>query len=580
MIKIFKKTTLSILIFVIFTSSLPVYALSKNETVYTRLNSDGNIKKIIVSEYIKNDDLDKIEDLTDLKDILNVNGDETFVQDDNKIIWNAKGNDIFYQGTTEKNLPISLVISYKLNGKEMNVEDMLGKDGKVDISIKYINKDKHLVNVNGTIQELYTPFIITTTTFISSENNSNIKVKNGKVVNNGVNSLVLGMTTPGLPESLGLTNIKDMDTVTISYDTTNFELNSIYSVATPKFIEKDDLKIFDKLDSIYSKVNMLSDTSNLLVKGSHELLGGLKMLNSNFSEFNLGMQQLNDGSKKILTSYNQLSSGINQLNNGLSNISYLVSSIDELSKGINNLANATNLISENSKEINNTINNTMLTLTKHIATLQQIAEKTTDENTKQELKKEIDELQQELDTQNLLSLQENFNQLNQGINQVNESMNILNGYTNNLSNDLTPMFEGVLRLKDGSDLFEEGLNKFDNSIQTLTKATNDLNDGTNQIEIGFSTLTDGITKFNNEGISQLVNYINFNLKTMESRIDALVDLSSNYNTFTMKDKNTEGSTKFIMVIDSLKQDNKSVNIEEKVINKKESLWDRIINLIK
>ena len=95
------------------------------------------------------------------------------------------------------------------------------------------------------------------------------------------------MTTPGLSESLGLTNIKNMDTIKISYDTTNFELNSIYSVATPKFIEKEDLQIFDKLDNIYSKVNILSNTSNLLVKGSHELLGGLKMLNSKFSEFNL-----------------------------------------------------------------------------------------------------------------------------------------------------------------------------------------------------------------------------------------------------------------------------------------------------
>lgn len=578
--KIFKKTTSLILIFGMLTSSLPVFALSKTETVYTKLNSDGSTKKIIVSEYIKNNGLDNIEDLTDLKDIWNVNGDETFVQDDNKIIWNAKGNDIFYQGTTENNLPISLVISYKLNGKEMNVEDMVGQGGKVDISIKYINKDKHLVNVNGRIEELYTPFIITTTTFISSKNNSNITVTNGKVVNNGVNSLVLGMTTPGLSESLGLTNIKNMDTIKISYDTTNFELNSIYSVATPKFIEKEDLQIFDKLDNIYSKVNILSNTSNLLVKGSHELLGGLKMLNSKFSEFNLGMRQLNDSSKKIVTSYNQLSNGINQLNNGLSNINYLVSSIDELSKGVNNLANATNLISKNSEEISNTINNTTLTLTKHIATLQQIADTTTDDTTKNNIYIEITKLQQELDTQKLLSFQQKFNQLNQGINQVNESMNILNNHTNNLSNDLIPLIEGFLKLKNGGDLFEESLNKFDNSIQTLTKATNDLNDGTNQIEIGFSTLTDGITKFNNEGISQLVNYINFNLKTMESRIDALVDLSSNYNTFTMKDKNTEGSTKFIMVIDSLKQDNKSVNIEEKVINKKESLWDRIINLIK
>ena len=120
---------------------------------------------------------------------------------------------------------------------------------------------------------------------------------------------------------------------------------------------------------------------------------------------------------KIVTSYNQLSNGINQLNNGLSNINYLVSSIDELSKGVNNLANATNLISKNSEEISNTINNTTLTLTKHIATLQQIADTTTDDTTKNNIYIEITKLQQELDTQKLLSFQQKFNQLNQGINQ-------------------------------------------------------------------------------------------------------------------------------------------------------------------
>lgn len=46
---------------------------------------------------------------------------------DGTLTWKAAGNDIYYQGTTEKTIPIDVKITYYLDGKEMKPEDMVGK---------------------------------------------------------------------------------------------------------------------------------------------------------------------------------------------------------------------------------------------------------------------------------------------------------------------------------------------------------------------------------------------------------------------------------------------------------------------
>ena len=75
----------------------------KTETVYVNANADGSVDKITVSDWLKNkENADTLEDASDLKDIKNVKGDETFKQDADKVTWDAQGNDIFYQGTTDK----------------------------------------------------------------------------------------------------------------------------------------------------------------------------------------------------------------------------------------------------------------------------------------------------------------------------------------------------------------------------------------------------------------------------------------------------------------------------------------------
>lgn len=279
--------------------SFPVWALVKDETIYARLENNGQVNKIIVSEHLQGTGENETTDKSRLDNITNVNGDEKFTNENGKIVWESNGKDIYYQGETKEQLPISLKITYYLNGVESTVKEMIGKKGTVKIVFKYTNNDKHEEMINGKYSVLYTPFVVATTTILPNDTNSNIKVKNGKVIANGTKSIVVLLSTPGLYESLGIDKLKGMDEAEISFETDSFELSSIYSVSTPKLIDKSDLDIFNNIDGIYNSINTLVDSSNKLKNGSGQILNGAEKLKDGVNKLKDGINSAYNGSKQI-----------------------------------------------------------------------------------------------------------------------------------------------------------------------------------------------------------------------------------------------------------------------------------------
>ena len=134
--------------------------IGKEETVYVIADSSGKEQKVIVSDHlINNEDKETIEDATTLTDIENVKGDETFTQNGNKLVWQADGKDIYYQGTSVESLPVSQKLTYYLDGKEIAPEDLAGKSGKVTIRFDYTNNEKVTATIDGKEEDIYVPFV-------------------------------------------------------------------------------------------------------------------------------------------------------------------------------------------------------------------------------------------------------------------------------------------------------------------------------------------------------------------------------------------------------------------------------------
>lgn len=311
------KLTSGVLLGTMLVYTSPVLALTKEETVYSKWDTTGNCYQTIVNNHLKNDEqIQVINDLSDLVNIHNVNGKEEFSQDGKSLVWQANGSDIYYQGDSNKDLPIACEVTYTLDGNEISAKELAGKSGKVKVTITYINKDAHLVSINGKSETLYTPFVVVAGTIVDNTTHKNIQVTNGKVIDDGSKTTIIGLCLPGLQDSLA---IKEDDlaipsSIEISMDATDFELNSIVTFVTPKLIEDTDFSLFDKLDTIYHKVNTLQASSKQLVDGANSLKDGACTYHEKSSAFHDVMKQFSSGVSNANSSYVKINSGIDILN--------------------------------------------------------------------------------------------------------------------------------------------------------------------------------------------------------------------------------------------------------------------------
>ena len=308
-----KKMISGLLLFTITSyMTIPVFAASKSETVYSNLDSNGKAYKTIVSTQLTNEDkLDEITDISNLLNIENTNGDETFKKEGNQIVWDSNGNNIYYKGESDKQLPVECKITYELNGEEISAEELRGKSGNVKIKINYTNNEKHIVSINGKQVTMYTPFIIVAGTKIDNAKNKNIQITNGKIVDNGESTLAVGIAMPGMQENIGISKSKiDIpEEIEISMETEDFEMGNIIAVVAVKGIDED---LTSDLNSMYSQINELANASNKILAGANQLKEGT-------SELVSGVDQLKDGTGAAYAGSKQIKNEVEESTRNLKN---------------------------------------------------------------------------------------------------------------------------------------------------------------------------------------------------------------------------------------------------------------------
>ena len=330
--KVISKITSGVLLCTMLAYTTPVLAFTKDETVYSKIDSNGNNYNTIVNDHIINDEQEQlINDISDLLNIKNVNGDEEFSQDGNNLVWHAEESDIYYQGESQKELPIECNVKYELDGNEITASELVGKNGKVKITIEYINKDAHTVNINGKDQTLYTPFVVVCGTIIDNNNNRNIEITNGKTVDDGSKTTVIGISLPGLQESLNISKDKiDIpNTIEITMDSTDFELNNIVTYVTPKVLEENDMELFKKLDKIYNQVDTLQSSSKQIEEGANSLKEGTATYSEKSQEFNNAVEQVSKGVSSVNQNYSKIDAGISSLNDSSATLESGAKSVSE-----------------------------------------------------------------------------------------------------------------------------------------------------------------------------------------------------------------------------------------------------------
>ena len=262
----------------------------KNETVYVNMSADGNVTSKIVTDWLHTDKAQTyIDDASDLAGISNVKSNtEPIKNKDGSYRWNMETTDLYYRGTTDKELPISFNITYYLDGKQTEPEKLAGKKGQVKMVITVNNLSKKTVKLSGKDTTVYTPFIVAGGMILPENSFSNINVENGKTIGDGTKEIALMVGAPGLKESLNLSDemLKQLgdfnfsDTYTITADTEKFELsNMIFAVLPLSAIESG---IETTLPNTVSDVkNTLSEVQAILDKFNS--MNATELINKLFS---------------------------------------------------------------------------------------------------------------------------------------------------------------------------------------------------------------------------------------------------------------------------------------------------------
>ncbi len=577
-----------------------VNALTKNETVYEHLSSTGKVKSVLVNEHLKNiNSKDTIYDKTNLKDITNINGNEKFELNNNVLSFENKGKEIYYSGKTENISPVEVKITYTLNGKEIKLKDLLGKSGKVSIKLRYTNDSYAYQNVNGKSKKIYTPFVVAMNTVIPSEGVSDVGVTNGKVESLGNNNVVVALATPGLSNSLSNSKLDSLNEITITYNVKNFKLHSIYNVVESKFINEDDLKEFDKLDEVYNNSNELSSSSKKLVEGTNKISEGSTKLNEGLKIALEGATKLEQGGSTVDTSLVQIISGLKSgeaaLKDEMSTMSTKIASLNELKAG-NELAKKSaqkqisDLVVQGTKD-------QVSSLKPQIPALIQAGKLTTEEATliqstltedgnalhvaSPNFKTVITALKAKsmLQEEQYESLLGAYNQyvgedkqgivylLNSNIYAIDETIKTLQSSASSITTQLGTIDKYL------SELQSKGTKEVKNGSSSLRKGLEELYNGSSSLKDGSNELKEGMTRFDNEGISKINELVNGKLKENVESLKAIVRTGNNYDTFTMKNSEDEGNTKFIMTIDNKEKKTNTRKKSTKTVKK--SLLDRI-----
>ena len=328
--------------------------ISKDETVYVLTGADGSVKKIIVSDWLKNElGSASVADKSDLSDIENVKGDESYtINGDNMTVWDAQGNDIYYQGNIQKELPVGLSVRYYLDGKSVSPEELKGKSGKVTIRFDYENRQYETVQINGVNQRIYVPFAMLTGMILDNDTFQNVQITNGKLVNDGDRTVVVGLAFPGLQENLNLSrdDLSIPDSVEITADVTNFSLGMTVTLAcNDLFSQLGDVDL-TSLDST-SALNQLTGAMDQLLSGSSALYEGLSTLLDKSGELVSGVEELAQGAAAIKSGADSVDDGAAQLKAGLA----------DLSSGLNTLSANSEALNSGAKQVFNSLLETAAT---------------------------------------------------------------------------------------------------------------------------------------------------------------------------------------------------------------------------
>lgn len=472
----------------VFAQSNDENPTEKTETVYSVLNSDGSISDTIVSSWLHDEDgINNIKETLNLTDVKNIKSNEKPSKDGNTYTWNAKGNDVYYEGTATKQLPVSVKIRYELDGQEISANDIQGKSGHLKLTISFTNNYSQVKNINGKSIVIHPSYLAGGMLNMSTGKFSNVKCESGKIVNDGTNEMLAFANIPGLNETLrsaGLDKVNNQlgisDDVTVEADVNDFDLGSIMVGMTNEIDLASELGEIGSVSELTYGIDQLMEADNQLIDGSKQLYDGTTQLKEQAApltgssdqvrQLSAGAIQLNDGVKALQTGLTAYTNGVDTLAAGSQQLYGIPQGVSQIQNGVSgnlgqgktNLLDGATALNEGLKQLEaqvNTLNPT-----------------------------ELDTMQSQINTamDTLGGMQKTINDDIEKLDGLSNSLTIASGKINDINQYNDDLKSDVETLKDHVSVLKD----------QISNKNNEIDEKNNEIKEQINLINDQINKIN------------------------------------------------------------------------------------
>lgn len=252
--------------------------VSKSETIYSMLKSDGTLRETYVVNRFITDKPTTAEDFGPYTQVTNLSTTQELSCEKDKVTFDLGLDPFFYQGYLEEvQLPWNVSFKYELDGKEISPEDLAGASGQLVITVETCANPQ----VN---KVFYDCFMMQITFALDGGLCADIQAEGATFAESGKDQTVAFTVLPGHDGSFKL-----------STQVTDFEMPSVQIAALA-----------------YSSVVEMPDTS--------DMESGLSSLSYAVSQLNAGTFALADGAAQLSSGANSLADGANQFGDGLAQV--------------------------------------------------------------------------------------------------------------------------------------------------------------------------------------------------------------------------------------------------------------------
>lgn len=618
--------------------------VTKEENVFAILEGDGSVKKVTVSNWLHSEDgFHQYLDESQLENVVNLKGEQQPETKEEGYLWSSDSNDLYYQGTSNKDLPFALTIDYTLDNQEMNLSELMGKSGHLDIKIGVTNQEKQ--SVNG--RELYVPLAVATLVDLDSHHFSDIKVDHGLMKTDDKNQIIASIFFPGLLENydgildgyLGDLKNEMVNEMTISCEANDFVIPQIMGGAASSLEELSNMNISDDLNvgDLMSSLNQLQEATDQLLSGTETLKESSELfdekmgeLNKQFTTYQNGIETAYEGMQNLNTGMNALNQAIKTLKQELDQsllpgLSASSQKQQALQTQMMNLENKLTQLGLNdpdemTQQLQAALQEAMTNMFKaglntgiaattggqyqspeaylaaigqenpEQAQLAMAIINSSSEQASLEAKQGIQEILGQLPLNDLASLQEDFVSLSNLASGMMSDLNVLLGKVYDANDDpinpqtlygsILAVSMGIDQIDNGSQALLSGMGELHQATRTISSAISQFKEGSSAMKDGASALHEGMQTYADEGISQLTD--NPALSELQSAVSIQKDMQSiALETYSGSSKGTQSSVRYIFKVDDTVEKKTDDPLENSTkANTKISFWDRFVALFK